>query len=361
MIKNEKGFLLIVAIHLLAIILFIGSAALIITRVDLKVASNHKTHTTVFWIAEAGIQYAKTTFVEPTLVSGNVFTWNSSGLLYPSATGLVTITPDAGDPDIATVVSTANYAGSTSTVEVGVKKALPSFVGALGAITTAGPTEANGEIVIDGRDHELDGTVIPDSGSYGIYSNETFEQSGGSLIGGTDGTDYVPATPAHPGVILENGTDAQVTPDAVVGFSEGILKNIALSGVAGSQYVTDPADLIGPLSGVTYVEISGDNPWWILGESLILDGGTGILIVHNSSTTAKIKNMNEGTFTGLIIADDVVHVHNTIIGALVSLTTLPSEGNVIGNGSGSILYSSAALNGMVFLEEIKITSWKEDM
>ena len=166
MLRNEKGFLLIVTIHLLAIILFIGSAAVVITRVDLQVASNHKTHTTAFWIAEAGIQYAKTTFVEPTLLDGNVFTWNSSGLLYPSATGLVTIIPDANDPDIATVVSTASYAGSTSTVEIGVKKALPSFAGALGAITTAGPTEANGEIVIDGRDHELDGTVIPDSGSY---------------------------------------------------------------------------------------------------------------------------------------------------------------------------------------------------
>ena len=217
--NNERGMILIVAIHLLAILLFIGAAAVTLTRIDLKVTANHKAHTQSFYIAEEAIEYARSEFVASTLDDGNVFTLDSSGLLYPSTTGLVTITPDSGDPNIATISSTASYRGSTSTVEVIVKKTLPSFAGTLGAITTAGPTEANGEITIDGRDHELDGTVIPDSGSYGIYSSETFEQKGGSLIGGTDGTDYVPATPAHLGVILENGTDAKVTPDAVVGFS----------------------------------------------------------------------------------------------------------------------------------------------
>lgn len=360
MIRDERGVILIVAIHLLAILLFIGAAAVTLTRIDLKVTANHKTHTQSFYIAEAAIEYVRAEYVVSTLDDGNVFTWNSSGLLYPSATGLVTITPDSVDPAIATINSTASYRGSTSTVEVIVERTMPSFVGALGAITTAGPVGANGEITIDGRDHALDGTVIPNSGTYGLYTNDLLDQSGSAFVGGTNVVDYAPVNPGDPNIIQENGTDAEVTPDAVVGLSEGDLKELALSGIAGSQYVTDPANLIGPLSGVTYVELpAGDT--WTLGDNLILDAGTGILVVHNSTTDAKIKNMNEGTFRGLIIADDIVHIHATIIGALVSLTSSPSEGNVIGNGSGNILYSSAALNGLVFLEQIEKISWKEEM
>ena len=67
-----------------------------------------------------------------------------------------------------------------------------------------------------------------------------------------------------------------------------------------------------------------------------------MLVVHNSWTNAAIKNMNSGTFKGLIIADDIDKIHMNIIGAVVSLTTSPS-GNCIGNGTGSVLYSIAAL------------------
>ena len=55
-----------------------------------------------------------------------------------------------------------------------------------------------------------------------------------------------------------------------------------------------------------------------------------------------MKNLNGVRFKGLIIADDIEHIHADVIGAIVSLTATPS-GNCIGNGSGSILYSSAAL------------------
>jgi hypothetical protein len=56
-----------------------------------------------------------------------------------------------------------------------------------------------------------------------------------------------------------------------------------------------------------------------------------------------MKNLNTGTFRGLIIADDIVHIHGTIIGALVSLTESPSEGNSIGNGTGFVLFSKEAI------------------
>ncbi len=41
------------------------------------------------------------------------------------------------------------------------------------------------------------------------------------------------------------------------GFPSGFLKSYAQSGSGGSQYVTNPSSLTYPLTGVTYVEISG--------------------------------------------------------------------------------------------------------
>jgi hypothetical protein len=67
------------------------------------------------------------------------------------------------------------------------------------------------------------------------------------------------------------------------------------------------------------------------------------LIVHNGAKNAIMKNLNSGTFTGLMIVDDPVHIHTQIIGALVGLTRTPSEGNCIGNGSGSVIYSREAI------------------
>ncbi len=81
---------------------------------------------------------------------------------------------------------------------------------------------------------------------------------------------------------------------------------------------------------------------------------------------ALIKNMTPGgtscgCFRGLVIADDIVHIHSTITGAVVSLTTGPSSGNVIGNDNGKVLFSRAALQAAVNLVQKiwPIYSWRE--
>jgi len=52
--------------------------------------------------------------------------------------------------------------------------------------------------------------------------------------------------------------------------------------------------------------------------------GRAILIVHNNAKNAIMKNLNSGTFRGLLIAEDIIHIHATIVGAIVSLTPSPS-------------------------------------
>jgi hypothetical protein len=262
------------------------------------------------------------------------------------ATYTVTDTIFDGEDLIKFSVTSKVY-GQTKNIEVYARPMDPYPIG----VNAPAPVSTNnniltlGNIVIDGRDHTADGTVVPGEGTYGIWTTETYSQSGASEVGGTyNKTDYVPSKTPDPNIIAENqtwpGGTPPTTPEQVFtnlpnGFS---LKEYAQSGDGESQYVTDPTNLTFPLKGVTYIELPSGGYWTDANIE-----GTGILIVHNDQVDAIIKN-TYNNFTGLIIADDIVHLHSTIIGAVISLTQNPSEGNTIGNSDGFILYSKEVLN-----------------
>ena len=353
MIRNEKGIVLAVVLQLITTLALMGSAAVFLTRINLKSTSNYKNYTKSFYVADAATQYAKGALAFTDL---NPITWSSSSFLEAEST-IITVTPNSGDPNAAVISATSTLRGSNVTIELGVIQAEPTMVGVVGGITSNGPVAVNGTLDIDGRDHDLNCNVISGAGVPGIYSNSTFEQGGNSGVGGfVDGVGYPLANPGDPAVVITNGTEAVATPDEAVGFSEGTLKYAAQIGINGGQYVTDPNDLVLPLQGVTYVELSSGSTWQ---SSNMLTDGTGILVVHNLDTNAILENTNGGRFTGLVIADDIIHLHNEVVGAVVTLTPNPSAGNVLGNGTGSVCYSSIALNGLNFITEINEISWRE--
>ena len=109
-----------------------------------------------------------------------------------------------------------------------------------------------------------------------------------------------------------------------------------MGGVNGSQYTTDPSTLTYPLRGITYVELPDMGSWSPIDFGLY---SSGILIVHNSQGNALMNNLNSGVFRGLIISDDMLHIHNLILGGVFLLTDHPRDGNCIGNGSGTLLMS----------------------
>ena len=51
---NERGIVLAVALMLLAILTLMGSAAIVTTRTDVKIAGNWNAHTRTYHAAEAG-------------------------------------------------------------------------------------------------------------------------------------------------------------------------------------------------------------------------------------------------------------------------------------------------------------------
>ena len=238
-----------------------------------------------------------------------------------------------------------------------------------GLITTNASNDVNGSITVDGEDHNPYSTVVnAGKGTYGAWTTgASFSLSSGSAkLGGTAlGVDFIPTNPANPAVVLVNQTypgGFPNTPDSAFGgpsfgYSEGTLKAIAQSSVGGSQYVTDPALLRYPLSGVTYVEMPTASPTW---PSATITG-TGILIVHNSAKNAVFKTAG-GTFAGIIFADDISQLHCQTWGAIVALTSTPS-GSVMGNGSSNAYYSrKAILNAVGMLTNgtgLKVIAWWE--
>ncbi len=203
-----------------------------------------------------------------------------------------------------------------------------------------------GQLVIDGRDHDMQGNLFPDDGVFAIRTMGDFTRQGSSKLGGTksDGIDLEPTKwfgweqVAEEYMSWPGGFPSE--PDQVIGVPLGTLKGLAQGGVNGGQYVIDPSNLTFPLSGVTYVELPSDSLWE---PAFFRELSEGILVVHNDDTNALMSNLTGEDFKGLIIADDMVHMHNTIIGAIFLLTVGPSGGNCIGNGTGDVLFSKEAI------------------
>ena len=237
-----------------------------------------------------------------------------------------------------------------------------------GLIMMRAPNSINGNITIDGRDHDLSGNVIADSGMYGIWSTgSSFTVGGSGAVGGTvSNVDYVPTgILPNPTIALNQtfpapgypGTPDSVFGGASAGFTDGTLKAIAKTGVSGSQYVTDPTQLHYPLQGVTYVEMPTGSPTW----SSANISGSGILIVHNSAKTAQLSN-TAASFTGIVISDDIYHLHGNVNGVIITLTSSPA-GGVMGNGSSVITFSRMAIKNSISLlvngTQLKVIAWWE--
>ena len=327
--------------------------------------------TQAFYLAEAGVTHAlydfKTSGTDlnavllgpdetPGTSDDGLLSFGSTLSLGDGYCSIVVTDNDDGDADmysdtdnivLVSAVGGLNTTGVDKTVKAYVEVASMSTmaVNPRSVITSSGPIKTLGTLVVDGRDHDLSEVLILNTGVLGVSTEHTYQQSGNSKVGGTaGGADYSPSKPGN-AAIIETAADWSAeggfpnTPDKVVGLPEGTLKAIAQSGVNGSQYVTDPSLLAMPLSGVTYVELPSGGTW----QSIHLYNSSGILVVHNTSTDAIVKNINTGSLSGLLIADDILHVHTTILGAVYNLTSAPSSGNCIGNGSGDVLYSSEAI------------------
>ncbi len=237
-----------------------------------------------------------------------------------------------GGDSVVVVYCTSIFGQDTATSIVVVKPNInhvPAVV--RGAITAFGPIDKLvSDMILDGRNHDVNGVLIPGSGTYGVSTGEaTFSNDGPAQIGGTDYTvpvgDIAPAIPEDPLTVEVNAPWPDgwpTTPDEAFELPEGTLKEIALGGYGGSRYVTTYADLVSaPIQGVTYVEVPPGTEWG--SKYITVPNPKGIFVFHSSDTDARwwrIKISDGSPFEGVMIFDYVFHFHMDILGALIHLS-----------------------------------------
>ena len=149
------------------------------------------------------------------------------------------------------------------------------------------------------------------------------------------------------------------------GPAPDVFSRVASAGVAadheGADYLIVYDHSINDMkpSGVTYVELPNATVW----QAIDLGNSSGVLVVHNEWGNAKVKDLNNGTFKGLIIADDIEKIHCTVLGAVVAMSPSPS-GNCIGNGTGDVLFCREAIHVASSISaggdgDVTVVSWWE--
>ncbi len=394
-VRNESGIALVTALLSMALLTLMGTAALTMTDLEIKISANDKSAKEAFYIAEAGIEHAwailRTASFDEVLkgLDEDRDTIDDNGILrfgasVPFAQGAyeVRVTDnDDGDEDpwndsdgSLIVTSTgASATGPRQKIEVVVRKIVPNPIGLRGAVTSNGNVLAGGNMQIDGRDHNIDGVYIQEEniglGNFGVNTTGDLNQMGSeAVIGGTvDGIDYEPDNPPENVFVIKERADREApeTPEAVLGLKEDQLKTMAMNGINGSQYVTDPRELSYPLKGITYVELPNGDIWDTNAKlnnpkvnTVNFDGSKGILVVHNQWINATIHKTSHGTFRGIIIADEYETIRSDIIGAVV---TLSSEEQKLGTAKAKIKYSNAAIDAALKTVSTELTSlsWRE--
>jgi len=214
------------------------------------------------------------------------------------------------------------------------------------------------DMLIDGRDHDLDLNILPTTGVHGVSSSQPFVNVEGAQIGGTNNFIDYPMTFPEDSAVIEEEYDWDggfpETPDGMLGYPEGTLKAAAQSGLFGSQYLLLPPNegtidgnlLTYPLSGVTYVEVQNGD-----GKDLVIEqtGNSGILVIHRDIgdsyvSSIKADKSSDGLLTGLLITDKSFHHHIDILGAVLMLSTdLITNKNCSGNADHWVYYSSEAV------------------
>jgi hypothetical protein len=262
------------------------------------------------------------------------------------------------------------------------------------AITAKGLVGTLGNITVDGRDWNYDGTAVVGPGKYGISSMDNITNGGNSKVGGNGMPPFKPPLPGAnekyaswnnatdedgdgpsgeenfdgddddgDGEIDEDTNDYPTSPDIELKLPEGTLK--AMAQAQGTYFATQAA-----LS--TYLAANGgempggkiiycDFTSWLpaeLGGSL--NAEPSILVHHTASGNALMKNVH-GAFKGLVLADGVEHLNGDflLLGALMSFAP-ESYGNAYGNGNAFVRLCTAALNDLpsgTGSATVRIRSW----
>lgn len=324
LMRNEKGIVLAALYMILAVIMVVLASFYGYAWSEHQGSLRFEQGSQAFFLAESAIDQ-KITELEvgnPANIQNLALGRGAFSTTYNAATRIMTGTALVND--------------STRQIVVTINQ--QPAVAVRAAVAIQGIPQTGGTLTVDGRDYNPNGVLTGGPGVFGVSTtNPTVRQTGSSKIGGSG---VAPSRPADPVALEVNAPAMANTPEAFLGLQPGALdsyKTPVLPAVKkGIIYVTQ---------SITSLDLS--NP----------DGtpGTGILIVHNDVGNAMMKDLR-GNFKGMIITDNILHIHGVILGAVAALDH--TTGHQLGNGTGDVLYSSQVLSNLG-VGTVTPTSWRD--
>jgi cytoskeletal protein CcmA (bactofilin family) len=365
-LQNESGVALVTGLVVMVLLTAIGTYAIHMTEIDETIAGNLKTSKQAFYVAEAGLQHAKTFLNQhksswPTYASTTPQTLISETSLATLGTYTVTI-QDAGGGG-RRVRSTGTTASQA--------RAVVETVVRLGPYTPGNALTVGGDLTISGNP-----TIGGTQG--GVHANGDLTLSGSPAIGGgatASGTCESPCIEGQPAATIPainpadffSARDFRLAADGLVYDKNGVVQPMAGGKWEGWGYSAGKWTLSGnsAINGTLYIEgtaaISGSpgsdaNPWittiiatesievagspvmrppassdlgglyrsgtenllLVAGKDLKINGNPqqgfqGVLAAHE-----QVKVSGNATLTGFIIAEDAAHAGTLVTEDVIS-------------------------------------------
>jgi len=367
-IGNEKGFLLIAALTLMATLTLLGTTAYILSSTDIKIGGNFRNNQMVLQVAMAGAERARETLRVENLASSNKASFSDE---LNSATrkgangalnGYTTTTDDMplangtmNNVTYAAYLTNDNLNGDTylSTTDNNGKVLITSVA--------TGPNNSTAKV-------EIVVTLFPPPSTPAtIYSKDNVTTNGSSMnISGNDacsaGTNLAPIFTKDPATTNSNGsptfTGSPPTPQ------HGTL-DIDIQGyvdaLKGAATTTLTADQSGGTYGSSsnYVTVYSDATLQADGELRLNNvTGYGILLVKGDLQMAGNLNWNGLIFvTGVITTSGGGSNAKNIQGLIFAGAS--ALGDTVINGSVTVGYDSCKVKQALAGQPLKVVNWKQ--
>ena len=367
-VANEKGFLLIAALTLMATLTLLGTTAYILSSTDIKIGGNFRNTQMVLQVAMAGAERARETLRVENLASSDKASFSDE---LNSATrkgangalnGYTTTTDDMplangtmNNVTYAAYLTNDNLNGDTylSTTDNNGKVLITSVA--------TGPNNSTSKVEI------VVTSFPPPSTPATIYSKDNVTTNGSSMnISGNDacsaGTNLAPIFTKDPATTNSNGsptfTGSPPTPQ------HGTL-DIDIQGyvdaLKGAATTTLTADQSGGTYGSSsnYVTVYSDATLQADGELRLNNvTGYGILLVKGDLQMAGNFDWNGLIFvTGVITTSgggsNAKNIQGLIFGGASSL------GDTVVNGSVTVGYDSCKVKQALAGQPLKVVNWKQ--
>jgi hypothetical protein len=316
--SDERGMVLVVVLLLTAVLVLLGSTAVIMSTTDMKISANYKAGAQAFYEAEAGVEQV-------------MYYLRNNSVAYPTAgspTSTINVACPAGfsfNPSVTlhyvapyryrfqmTGIGTNN---TSKTIEARIRKIPPST------------TSADGAVAMYGGGPAVD-----------------FKKGGGGGYA-VDGNDY--PVPADPNC---NGSACNTTPDGSLPAKPGLytVMTPTLTGNVSAHLGGSPTQTLGPSRETEYDNFVNN----ILTNNLYQTtlgtrANPAITVIPNGATLN-----GTGNGAGIIIVDDGGELQINGNFEFEGLVILRGTGRVFGSGTGNIFGSMITIGHLTKLIDL---------